>query len=146
MESGSYRKIARLLRRLQMSTNPSSAVPLCTHIKSDGHRCGSPALRGSQFCFFHARVLTGAPPAVKRLAKAQLLSDDPIEAAIVQTLHLASTEAISDKRVPLMLRCLDLMVRNRSVINTRNRRSEERRDDHRGNAKRGNDVVIFPNG
>ena len=128
-----------------MSSNPSSAVPLCTHIKSDGHRCGSPALRGGQFCFFHARVLTGAPPAVRRLAKAKLLSDDPIEAAIVQTLHMASTEAISDKRLPLMLRCLDLMVRNRSVINTRNRRDAQR-GGQRGNGQRRNDVVIFPNG
>src|SRR5512133_823326 len=25
----------------------------CTHVKADGIRCGSPALRGEAFCYFH---------------------------------------------------------------------------------------------
>ncbi len=29
----------------------------CTHIKVTGVRCGSPALRGEQFCYFHQRML-----------------------------------------------------------------------------------------
>ncbi len=28
-------------------------IPLCTHRFLDGHTCGSPALRGEQFCYFH---------------------------------------------------------------------------------------------
>jgi hypothetical protein len=31
----------------------------CTHIKVTGHRCGSPALRGEHFCYFHARMIKG---------------------------------------------------------------------------------------
>jgi hypothetical protein len=34
-------------------------LPLCTHIKVTGHRCGSPALRKQLLCYFHARVLKG---------------------------------------------------------------------------------------
>lgn len=30
-------------------------VRICEHIKDDGVRCGSPALRGHQLCFFHDR-------------------------------------------------------------------------------------------
>lgn len=26
---------------------------LCTHLFSDGHTCGSPALRGESFCYYH---------------------------------------------------------------------------------------------
>jgi len=28
-------------------------IPRCTHIKTNGTQCGSPALRGRRFCFFH---------------------------------------------------------------------------------------------
>ncbi|HLH09096.1 MAG TPA: hypothetical protein VKW78_17800 [Terriglobales bacterium] len=30
-------------------------IPICIHIKSDGVRCGSPALRGHSRCYFHLR-------------------------------------------------------------------------------------------
>ena len=32
---------------------PAAMFPLCTHINSDGNRCGSPALKGANFCFQH---------------------------------------------------------------------------------------------
>lgn len=28
-------------------------IQLCTHYFLDGHKCGSPALRGEHFCYFH---------------------------------------------------------------------------------------------
>jgi hypothetical protein len=31
----------------------------CTHIKVTGQQCGSPALRGEFFCYFHTRVIKG---------------------------------------------------------------------------------------
>jgi hypothetical protein len=39
-------------------------VKVCTHIKVTGVRCGSPALRGEQFCYFHQRMIRGVqvPP------------------------------------------------------------------------------------
>ena len=30
----------------------------CRHIKTDGHRCKSPALRGHAFCYFHCKLHT----------------------------------------------------------------------------------------
>ncbi len=36
-------------------------IPTCQHIKSDGIRCGSPALRGQPYCYFHSEWRTRAP-------------------------------------------------------------------------------------
>jgi hypothetical protein len=36
----------------------SESVQLCTHIKTDGVRCGSPAVAGSEVCFHHSAVKT----------------------------------------------------------------------------------------
>ncbi len=33
------------------------SCPTCGHRKADGVLCGSPALRGKQFCYFHQRDL-----------------------------------------------------------------------------------------
>lgn len=30
-------------------------IPICEHIKDDGARCGSPALRGQTLCYYHDR-------------------------------------------------------------------------------------------
>jgi hypothetical protein len=37
-----------------MSFYPSN-IPRCEHIKTNGTQCGSPALRGKRFCYFHKR-------------------------------------------------------------------------------------------
>jgi hypothetical protein len=29
---------------------------VCRHIKTNGHQCHSPALRGAQFCYYHSRL------------------------------------------------------------------------------------------
>jgi hypothetical protein len=34
-------------------------IRVCEHIKDNGIRCGSPALRGHALCYFHHRQLTG---------------------------------------------------------------------------------------
>jgi len=42
-----------------------SNLKSCTHIKVTGVRCGSPPLRGEQFCYFHQRMLrTVKDPAI----------------------------------------------------------------------------------
>jgi hypothetical protein len=49
------------------------SFPTCQHIKKNGIRCGSPALRGRSFCYFHtrwrethSRRFIAAPPGRKR--------------------------------------------------------------------------------
>ena len=31
-------------------------TPECRHIKTSGGKCGSPALRGQPYCYFHSRL------------------------------------------------------------------------------------------
>jgi hypothetical protein len=45
-----YQKLIDRTNRINMPIHPS--VKVCTHIKVTGVRCGSPALRGEQFCYF----------------------------------------------------------------------------------------------
>src|ERR1700689_1568764 len=40
-----------------MAVNPNTRV--CSHIKVNGIRCGSPSLRGEVFCYFHQRMIRG---------------------------------------------------------------------------------------
>lgn len=37
-------------------TAAARKAPRCQHVKSKGYRCGSPALRGREFCFYHDRI------------------------------------------------------------------------------------------
>jgi hypothetical protein len=36
-----------------MNNRPTAVFPLCSHIKSNGEQCASPALHGMRFCFQH---------------------------------------------------------------------------------------------
>jgi len=47
-------RAARRLRNLALLTQADQA-PRCVHVKPNGLRCGSPAMRGIPFCFFHDR-------------------------------------------------------------------------------------------
>ena len=39
-----------------MSNNAAVVVPQCTHIKTNGEVCGSPAVSGTELCYHHAKV------------------------------------------------------------------------------------------
>jgi len=47
-------RAARRLRNLSL-LNQADQAPRCVHVKPNGLRCGSPAMRGNPFCFFHDR-------------------------------------------------------------------------------------------
>jgi hypothetical protein len=37
-------------------TRAARTAPRCNHVRGNGYRCGSPALRGRPFCFFHHKI------------------------------------------------------------------------------------------
>lgn len=41
-------------------------VPICEHIKMDGRRCGSPALRGFTHCYYHKPLRQMLPARTSR--------------------------------------------------------------------------------
>ena len=52
--NGAIERAARRLRNLALLTQADQA-PRCVHVKPNGMRCGSPAMHGEPWCFFHDR-------------------------------------------------------------------------------------------
>ena len=86
----------------------------CTHIKVTGVRCGSPALRGEQFCYFHQRMLrTVKGPPASRVHHAALLEDEKsIQASLMEVVNALLRGTIELKLAELILRALNTAVRN----------------------------------
>jgi hypothetical protein len=38
---------------VDISTRPKPVIPICEHLFTAGRRCGSPAMRGTHFCYYH---------------------------------------------------------------------------------------------
>ncbi len=85
----------------------------CTHIKVAGVRCGSPALRGEQFCYFHQGMLRGIKVPDSRVHHAALLEDEEaIQVSLMEVVNGLIRGTIELKRGELILRALNTAVRN----------------------------------
>jgi hypothetical protein len=95
-----------------MSLNPN--VRICTHIKVTGIKCGSPALRGERFCYFHQRMIHGVPtPSKSRIHPMALIeNEEAIQVALMETVNAIVRNTIDLKRANLILRALSIAVRN----------------------------------
>ena len=94
-------------------------VKNCTHIRVTGVRCGSPALRGEQFCYFHQRMIrTVKGPPASRVHHAALLEDEEsIQASLMEVVNALLRGSIEIKRAELILRALNTAVRNIRRVN-----------------------------
>lgn len=92
------------------SKNPRS----CTHIKVNGIRCGSPALCGEHFCYFHQRMIRGVrTPSKSRLHPMALIEDEEaIQASLMEVVNALVRNHIDLKRAQLILRALHIAVKN----------------------------------
>ena len=83
-------------------------VRTCTHIKVTGVRCGSPALRGEQYCYFHYRMLCDS-----RISHVALLeNEEAIQVSLMEIVNSLLRGTIDVKRGELVLRALNTAVRN----------------------------------
>ena len=108
----------------ERSTMPSSTMTSsnvtkttskdCAHIKVTGVRCGSPALRGEQFCYFHQRMIRGVktPPASRLHPMALIEDEESIQASLMEVINALVRNHIDTKRAELILRALNTAVRN----------------------------------
>jgi hypothetical protein len=89
-------------------------VKICTHIKVTGLRCGSPALGGEKFCYFHQRMIHGVPtPSKSRIHPMALIeNEESIQTALMETINALVRNQIDFKRANLILRALSIAVRN----------------------------------
>jgi hypothetical protein len=93
----------------------------CTHIKVNGTPCGSPALRGEAFCYFHQRLIRGvATPAKSRLHPiAQIEDEESIQASLMEIINALVRNTIDFKRAQLILRALNIAARNAPRVHFR---------------------------
>jgi len=86
----------------------------CTHVKVNGIRCGSPALRGERFCYYHQRALRGVrTPPRARLHPIALIEDpQSIQFALMEVINALLRDTIDIRRAGLILRALHIAVKN----------------------------------
>jgi hypothetical protein len=84
-------------------------IPRCTHIKTSGTQCGSPALRRRRFCFFHKnwqrqRSQLNAQPAAPLSFTIPVLEDaDSVQVALMQVMRLILAGQLDPKIAGLLL-------------------------------------------
>ena len=95
-----------------------SNVRVCTHIKVTGVRCGSPALRGERFCYFHQRMVRGVrtPPNARLHPIALIENEEAIQASLMEVINALARNTIDLKRAALILRALNIAVKNASRV------------------------------
>jgi hypothetical protein len=117
---------------------------LCRHIHTSGRRCGSPALRGEQFCYYHHTTRRPGPryrgvhPSAYDFEMPDLDDLAGIQFALAQVLSLVAGNQIDPKRARLLLYGIDsasrALARNLRRISARSARhaaanSEDRSTD-----------------
>ena len=94
-----------------LPTRPN--VRNCTHIKVTGQQCGSPALRGEFFCYFHTRVIKGVPQRVDmRLDSMALLEDcESIQLSLMHVVDGLVKGTLEPVRARLIIQALRIAAR-----------------------------------
>jgi hypothetical protein len=89
-------------------------VKTCTHIKVTGIRCGSPALREEQFCYFHQRMMRGVrtPPFARLHPIAMLENEESVQASLMEIINALVRNTVDPQRAELVLRALNAAIRN----------------------------------
>jgi len=89
-------------------------VRTCTHIKVTGQRCGSPALRGEFFCYFHTRIIKGVQQRVDmQLHSMALLEDcESIQLSIMHVVDGLLKGTLDATRARLIIQALRIAARN----------------------------------
>jgi hypothetical protein len=97
-----------------MALNPNTCV--CTHIKVNGIRCGSPSLRHEVFCYFHQRMIRGVrtPPKSRLHPIANFEDTQAIQLSLMEVVNALVRNHIDVPRARLVLRALSIAARNAS--------------------------------
>jgi hypothetical protein len=108
------RHYKKILHRISLMSSTKS----CTHIKVSGVRCGSPALRGEQFCYFHQQAHRSVRrPPFSRLHPIAIIEDeDSIQVSLMEVINGLVRNTLDVKRAALILRALHIAVKNASRV------------------------------
>ncbi len=99
-----------------MAFNPNTRV--CTHIKVNGIRCGSPSLRQEVFCYFHQRMIRGVrtPPKSRLHPIANFEDPQAIQASLMEVVNALVRNHIDVPRARLILRALSIAAGNATKV------------------------------
>jgi hypothetical protein len=90
-------------------------APECRHIKTSGGKCGSPALRGQPYCYFHARLRERAArqqPGFLPFAFQNLEDRGAIQHAICEVAMALADHRLDAKRASILVYALQLASQN----------------------------------
>ena len=101
-----------------MATSLPKRPNVCTHIKAAGQRCGSPALRGEFFCYFHTRIIKGVQQRIDmRLHSMALLEDcESIQLSLMHVVDGLVKGTLDPNRAKLIIQALRIAARNAKNI------------------------------
>ena len=101
-------------------------IRVCTHIKVNGVPCGSPALHGEIFCYFHQRMIRGVrTPAKSRLHPIAFIeNEEGIQASLMEIINALVRNTIDFRRAQLVLRALHIAVKNSPRVHFNINKSE----------------------
>ena len=88
-----------LLAKQIRDMDAANRAPRCQHIKANGVRCASPAMRELPFCFFHEKFYN--PPYDDSFPP--LEDANSVQCAILQVLNLLKTKSITPLEARVML-------------------------------------------
>src|SRR6185369_2802080 len=105
-----------------------SETPTCTHIKTDGIRCGSPAMRGRPFCYFHRRYYDGTAIRPDRFVPARdfplLRNSRDVRTSITTVVRYMHEGRITPEQARPMVHCLNIAA---SLCPDKKKRKKKRR-------------------
>lgn len=92
----------------------SVSCPTCHHVHPTGRRCGSPALRGERFCFFHHP--TRRPPARKAgrtpFDVPPITDPENLQITLSEIIRRLADNTLDTKRASLLLVTLQMAKAN----------------------------------
>jgi hypothetical protein len=93
----------------------SASCPTCQHLHSTGKRCGSPALRGERFCFFHHP--TRRPPTRTRPSRTPfdvppIVDPETLQITLSEIVRRLADNTLDAKRASLLLITLQMAKAN----------------------------------
>jgi hypothetical protein len=109
-----YQKLLQQVNQVAQKVHDMAQTKTCTHIKVTGVRCGSPALTGEQFCYFHQSAHRGVrkPPQSRLHPIAMIEDEESIQASLMEVINALMRNTIDLKRAELILRALHIAVKN----------------------------------
>ncbi len=93
----------------------SKSCPICHHLHPTGKRCGSPALRGEQFCFFHhpTRRPPTRTPAVRAPFDVPPITDpEALQITLSEVIRRLADNTLDTKRAGLLILTLQMAKAN----------------------------------